>query len=313
MAVLLALLRQSQPTLLLQQQAARCLAGVVASQVAVSATQQRCLCTCSSSGSLVTAAPHAGREPQLLQLQQQQQQPWQQRHAASRRQLLDLPLAWPGQCSSRRTFLSVFTQPNSKAYNERRLIGYSPEQLYEVVSQVQHYYQFVPWCVGSNVLRRSPDNSYLEAELKIGFQMISERYTSRVKLQAPHLVTSSVADSALFHHLESTWRLQPGPHPHSTWLSFSVDFAFLNPLYANIAQLFFSEVVTRMMGAFEGRCKHLYGPPSFSPAGQRHLAQQQLQHQHQPQLQHQHSRHLQHVTAEASCKGSSSSSSSRRA
>lgn len=52
---------------------------------------------------------------------------------------------------------------------------YSPEQLYEVVSQVQHYHQFVPWCVGSNVLRRSPDNSYLEAELQIGFQMISER------------------------------------------------------------------------------------------------------------------------------------------
>lgn len=53
--------------------------------------------------------------------------------------------------------------------------SYSPEQLYEVVAQVQHYHQFVPWCVGSNVLRRSPDNSYLEAELQIGFQMISER------------------------------------------------------------------------------------------------------------------------------------------
>jgi coenzyme Q-binding protein COQ10 len=52
---------------------------------------------------------------------------------------------------------------------------YSPEQLYEVVAQVQHYHQFVPWCVGSNVLRRSPDNSYLEAELQIGFQMISEK------------------------------------------------------------------------------------------------------------------------------------------
>jgi Polyketide cyclase / dehydrase and lipid transport len=52
---------------------------------------------------------------------------------------------------------------------------YSPEQLYEVVAGVQHYSQFVPWCVGSNVLKRAPDGGYLEAELQIGFQMISER------------------------------------------------------------------------------------------------------------------------------------------
>lgn len=53
---------------------------------------------------------------------------------------------------------------------------YSPEQLYEVVSGVQHYHQFVPWCVRSNVLKQTPDGSYLEAELQIGFQMISERW-----------------------------------------------------------------------------------------------------------------------------------------
>jgi coenzyme Q-binding protein COQ10 len=52
---------------------------------------------------------------------------------------------------------------------------YSPEQLFEVVSSVQHYYQFVPWCVGSRVLREDADGKYLEAELQIGFQMISER------------------------------------------------------------------------------------------------------------------------------------------
>jgi len=37
------------------------------------------------------------------------------------------------------------------------------------------YAQFVPWCVGSHVLHRQQDGRYLEAELQIGFQMISER------------------------------------------------------------------------------------------------------------------------------------------
>jgi apolipoprotein N-acyltransferase len=111
-------------------------------------------------------------------------------------------------------------------------------------------------------------------------------------LQRPHLVASSVDDSGLFHHLESTWRLSPGPSPNSTWLSFSVDFAFLNPLYANVAGLFFTEVVQRMMGAFEGRCAALYGPPRKAGAAQPQpqpvraaVQQQQLQQQQQQQLQ----------------------------
>lgn len=45
-----------------------------------------------------------------------------------------------------------------------------------MVSNVQHYHQFVPWCVGSTVLTRQQDGRYLEAELQIGFQMISERW-----------------------------------------------------------------------------------------------------------------------------------------
>lgn len=94
-------------------------------------------------------------------------------------------------------------------------------------------------------------------------------YTSRVTLSPPHRVSSSVADSGLFHHLESTWALAPGPSPQTTWLSFSVDFAFSNPLYSNVASLFFSEVVQRMMGAFEGRASQLYGPPSFAPPARR--------------------------------------------
>ncbi len=107
-------------------------------------------------------------------------------------------------------------------------------------------------------------------------------------MQRPHLVASSVDDSGLFHHLESTWRLSPGPSPNSTWLSFNVDFAFLNPLYANVAGLFFTEVVQRMMGAFEGRCAALYGPPRKAGAAQPQpqpvraaVQQQQLRQQQQ--------------------------------
>jgi hypothetical protein len=122
MTLLLALLRQHQPTLLLQQQTARCLAGAVCSQDAVSTTVQRVLCTCSNAGASSSSATLAGWQQQVLQ-QHQQQQLWQQWHAANCSQQVNLQQLWPGQWSTRRTFLSAFTQPDNKAYKERRLIG----------------------------------------------------------------------------------------------------------------------------------------------------------------------------------------------
>lgn len=47
--------------------------------------------------------------------------------------------------------------------------------MYAVVSGVEHYHQFVPWCVGSTVVTGSPGSGYLEAELEVGFQVFTER------------------------------------------------------------------------------------------------------------------------------------------
>jgi hypothetical protein len=125
-----------------------------------------------------------------------------------------------------------------------------------------------------------------------------------VTLQRPHKVHSSVADSRLFDHLESTWLLRPGPQPGTTWLVFKVDFAFRSALYRSVADLFFSEVVKRMIGAFEGRCREVYGPSSLAAGGERWRAaqgggggaaagQQHSGHRQQLHRPHQH-HHLRH-------------------
>jgi len=53
--------------------------------------------------------------------------------------------------------------------------SWSPDQLYEVVAKVEDYHEFVPWCVGSTILKTRPDGGYLEAELQVGFQVFVER------------------------------------------------------------------------------------------------------------------------------------------
>lgn len=51
---------------------------------------------------------------------------------------------------------------------------YSPEQLFSVVADVDHYHEFVPWCQRSEVLVRR-DMEYVEAELEVGFKLFVER------------------------------------------------------------------------------------------------------------------------------------------
>ncbi len=87
----------------------------------------------------------------------------------------------------------------------------------------------------------------------------------------------------LFDHLDCSWSLTQGPTQDSTWLTFKVDFSFRSQLYGHVADLFFNEVVQRMMGAFEKRCQALYGVSSLTRGRVQKQAQQMQQVQQQQQ------------------------------
>ncbi|KAG5018366.1 hypothetical protein AAZX31_06G037600 [Glycine max] len=147
----------------------------------------------------------------------------------------------------------------SRTYEERRVLGYSTEQLFEVVSAVDFYHGFVPWCQRSDILRHYPDGSF-DAELEIGFKFLVESYVSHVELDKPKRIKTTVSQSTLFEHLINIWEFNPGPVPGSCDLYFLVDFKFQSPLYRQIASVFFKEVASRMVGSFTERCRLIYGP-----------------------------------------------------
>ncbi|NXL87226.1 CQ10B protein, partial [Alectura lathami] len=144
-------------------------------------------------------------------------------------------------------------------YTEQRILGYSAEQMYELVANVGDYRLFVPWCHRSAVLSRR--GRMLRAELEVGFPPLRERYLSEVSLGTQQIRAVS-SDCRLFRHLETLWHFAPGlPGQADTCsLHFSVSFEFRSALHARLAGLFLDEVAKQMVSAFEGRAQALFGP-----------------------------------------------------
>ncbi|MDP6951693.1 MAG: type II toxin-antitoxin system RatA family toxin, partial [Alphaproteobacteria bacterium] len=88
-------------------------------------------------------------------------------------------------------------------HDEKRVLPYTAAQLYELVSDVERYPEFLPWCIAARVTAR--DNIATYADLVIGFRMIRERFGSRIVGVSPHSIDVSPV-SGPFRRLANSWR-----------------------------------------------------------------------------------------------------------
>ena len=143
-------------------------------------------------------------------------------------------------------------------HRERRVLPYTPAQLYDLVADVEKYPRFLPWCVAARVRKR--EARLLVADLAIGFRVIRENFTSRVTLtpEGPEgMRIDTVHADGPFRNLDSTWIFRP--HEGGCEIDFHVAFAFRSPILQRAIESLFSEAVRRMVAAFEARAKALYG------------------------------------------------------
>jgi coenzyme Q-binding protein COQ10 len=146
---------------------------------------------------------------------------------------------------------------------EKRVLPYTPEQLFGLVADVERYPEFLPWCLAARIRERRPD--LILVDMIIGFRMFRERFTSRAEFDPPSRIDVTYAEGP-FRRLNNHWvfeRVQGGCR-----IDFYVDFEFKSRLMQRVIEVLFSEAVRRMVGAFEKRAHDLYGAPAPGRAGQ---------------------------------------------
>ena len=140
-------------------------------------------------------------------------------------------------------------------HNETRQLPYSPEQMFDLVSNVSAYPQFLPWV--SAIRIRSDSESEMVADMIVGFKGISESFTSRVHKHRPDHVRVDYLNGPL-KHLHNEWRFRDDGQG-GVLVDFEVEFEFENRIFEMLAGQFFDKALRKMIGAFETRAAALYG------------------------------------------------------
>ena len=139
-------------------------------------------------------------------------------------------------------------------HEERRIIKHTPSNLFKLVSDVQRYPEFLPWCLGARVRKNRKNN--FEADLIIGFKIYKEIYSSEISLDNINKKIIVNYKDGPFEYLENYWVFKD--NKNGCEVQFMVDFKFKSIFLQTLMETLFSEAVRRMVGAFEKRANELY-------------------------------------------------------
>lgn len=143
-------------------------------------------------------------------------------------------------------------------HREKKILPYTPEQMYALVANVERYPEFLPWCLACRVRTMESPTSFI-ADLQVGFKMVREQFSSRVMLDPPKAITVTYLNGP-FQHLSNEWKF--APHPQGAEVDFFLTFEFRSRLLQTLIGVLFEEAVRRMVSAFEARAAKLYAPVS---------------------------------------------------
>jgi coenzyme Q-binding protein COQ10 len=141
-------------------------------------------------------------------------------------------------------------------YAERRHIPYSPQQMFDLVADVERYPDFLPWLVAARIRRR--EGNMLSVEMVVGNNLLRRSFSSQAVLDPPRRIDIKSLDS-MFERYDQHWRFELADDG-GTIVDFRVDFEFRFRMLQLIMGGFLQEAASAMVGAFNRRARALYGP-----------------------------------------------------
>ena len=131
------------------------------------------------------------------------------------------------------------------------LVTFSPEQMFDLVIDVERYPQFLPWVTEAELHQRSDGDLLASMEMQRGG--VRERFTTRNEFDRPAWMTMRLVEGP-FRLLEGRWTFTP-IGTAGTRVELEMRFEFANPLVSMLFGKSFEQSCGQLIDAFVSRAR----------------------------------------------------------
>jgi coenzyme Q-binding protein COQ10 len=146
------------------------------------------------------------------------------------------------------------------SFRTTRQIHHTPQEMFDLVADVEKYPEFLPLCEGVRVRRRAESGEGVEtlvAEMRVGYKKIHEAFTSRVTLDRTRLRILVEYVDGPFSYLENRWAFKP--LGGGCEVDFYIAYEFRSFALGLLMGAVFDKAFRTFVQAFEERADEIYG------------------------------------------------------
>lgn len=145
-----------------------------------------------------------------------------------------------------------------KTIHKSVLLWHSAHEMFALVTDIEHYPQFLPWCEHGEVLEQADHT--MVARVGMAISGLRHSFTTRNVHEADRMVSMELVDGP-FSHLDGCWVFTPlgDGSQRACKVEFTLSYGFTSATLAKLVGPVFDKIAGNLVDAFVKRADQVYG------------------------------------------------------
>ena len=142
-----------------------------------------------------------------------------------------------------------------RAVTRTAIVPYTPQQMFDLVADVERYPEFLPWCTDAQLLARNERE--LTGRIAISQGPLNVSFTTRNELDEPRWMSMDQVEGP-FSELHGEWSFGAIGDEGSR-VTLDIRFGFSSSVKDLLLGAVFEQTCNRLVDAFVSRARKVYG------------------------------------------------------
>jgi len=143
----------------------------------------------------------------------------------------------------------------SKTIHKSALVAYTPAEMFALVSDIETYPEFLPWCRSARVIWHEGDE--VKASIEMAKGSLQKAFTTHNRQQPDKMIEMRLVEGP-FKRLEGFWRFDPLGQ-QACKVSLDLEFEFASRMLDMMIGPMFSQIANTLVDSFQQRAVEVYG------------------------------------------------------